>query len=127
MQHLDPTHVAVTVASAVLAPALAEVVGPYVIIFIASTIGASWALGRQATMTRLKALLFFLRINFTAAIVTSSIASALAEQLGYASGTVEGLWLIAPIALVIGGVGDDWPALIRWVLKRKFFSGKGEQ
>ena len=127
MQQLDPTHVAITVASAVLAPALAEVVGPYVIIFIASTIGASWALGRQATMTRLKALLFFLRINFTAAIVTSSIASALAKQLGYASGTGEGLWLIAPIALVIGGVGDDWPALIHWVVKRKFFSGKGDQ
>lgn len=127
MQHLDPTHVAVTIASAVLAPALADVVGPYVIIFIASTIGASWALGRQATMTRLKALLFFLRINFTAAIVTSSIASALAKQMGYASGTGEGLWLIAPIALVIGGVGDDWPALIHWVLKRKFFSGKGDQ
>ena len=127
MQQLDPTHVAVTVASAVLAPALADVVGPYVIIFIASTIGASWALGRQATMTRLKALLFFLRINFTAAIVTSSIASALAKQLGYASGTGEGLWLIAPIALVIGGVGDDWPALIRWVVKRKFLPGKGEQ
>ena len=127
MQHLDPTHVAVTVASAVLAPALADVVGPYVIIFIASTIGASWALGRQATMSRLKALLFFLRINFTAAIVTSSIASALAKQLGYASGTGEGLWLIAPIALMIGGVGDDWPALIRWVVKRKFLPGKGEQ
>ena len=127
MQYLDPTHVAVTIASAVLAPALADVVGPYVIIFIASTIGASWALGRQATMTRLKALLFFLRINFTAAIVTSSIASALAKQMGYASGTGEGLWLIAPIALVIGGVGDDWPALIHWVLKRKFFSGKGDQ
>ena len=127
MQHLDPTHVAITIASAVLAPALADVVGPYVIIFIASTIGASWALGRQATMTRLKALLFFLRINFTAAIVTSSIASALAKQMGYASGTGEGLWLIAPIALVIGGVGDDWPALIHWVLKRKFFSGKGDQ
>lgn len=127
MQQLDPTHVAITVASAVLAPALAEVVGPYVIIFIASTIGASWALGRQASMSRLKALLLFLRINFTAAIVTSSIASALAEQLGYASGTREGLWLIAPIALVIGGVGDDWPALIHWVVKRKFFSGKGDQ
>ena len=127
MQQLDPTHVAITLASAMLAPALAEIVGPYVIIFIASTIGASWALGRQATMSRLKALLFFLRINFTAAIVTASIASALAKQLGYASGTEEGLWLIAPIALVIGGVGDDWPALIHWVVKRKFFSGKGDQ
>ena len=127
MQHLDPTHVAVTVASTVLAPALAEVVGLYAMIFVASTIGASWALGRQATMTRLKALLFFLRINSTAAIVTVFIADFLAKQLGYASGTGEGLWLIAPIALVIGGVGDDWPTLIHWVLKRKFFSGKGEQ
>ena len=127
MQHLDPTHVAVTIASAVLAPALAEIVGPYVIIFIASTIGASWALGRQATMSRLKALFFFLRINFTAAIVTSSTASALAKQLGYASGTGEGLGLIAPIPLMIGGVGHDSPALIRWVLKRKFFPGKGDQ
>ena len=126
MQHLDPTHVAVTIASAVLAPALAEVVGPYAMIFIASTIGASWALGRQATMTRLKALLFFLRINATAAIVTVFIADFLAKQLGYGSGT-GGLWLITPIALVIGGVGDDWPALIRWVVKRKFLPGKGEQ
>ena len=127
MQHLDPTHVAVTVASFVLAPALAEVVGPYAIIFVASTIGASWALGRQASMSRLKALLFFLRINSTAAIVTVFIADFLAKQLGYSSGTGEGLWLIAPIALMIGGVGDDWPAIIHWVVKRKFLPGKGEQ
>ena len=127
MQHLDPTHVAVTVASAVLAPALAEVVGPYAIIFVASSIGASWALGRQAAMTRLKALLFFLRINSTAAIVTVIIADFLAKQLGYINGSSEGLWLIAPIALVIGGVGDDWPTLIQWVVKRKFLPSKGDQ
>ena len=127
MQHLDPTHVAVTIASAVLAPALAEVVGPYAIIFVASSIGASWALGRQATMTRLKALLFFLRINATAAIVTVFLADFLAKQLGYISGSGEGLWLIAPIALVIGGVGDDWPTLIQWVVKRKFLPSKGDQ
>ena len=127
MQQLDPTHVAITVASAVLAPALAEVVGPYAIIFVASTIGASWALGRQASMSKLKALLFFLRINSTAAIVTVFIADFLAKQLGYASGTGGGLWLIAPIALMIGGVGDDWPALIHWVVKRKFLPGKGDQ
>lgn len=127
MQHLDPTHVAVTVASAVLAPALAEVVGPYAIIFVASTIGASWALGRQASMSRLKALLFFLRINSTAAIVTVFIADFLSKQLGYISGSGEGLWLIAPIALMIGGVGDDWPSLIQWVVKRKFLPSKGDQ
>lgn len=127
MQHLDPTHVAVTVASAVLAPALAEVVGPYAIIFVASSIGASWALGRQATMTRLKALLFFLRINSTAAIVTVFLADFISKQLGYISGSGEGLWLIAPIALVIGGVGDDWPTLIQWVVKRKFLPSKGDQ
>lgn len=127
MQHLDPTHVAVTVASTVLAPALAEVVGPYAIIFVASSIGASWALGRQATMSRLKALLFFLRINSTAAIVTVFIADFLAKQLGYISGSGGGLWLIAPIALVIGGVGDDWPTLIQWVVKRKFLPSKGDQ
>ena len=127
MQYLDPTHVAVTIASAVLAPALAEVVGPYAIIFVASSIGASWALGRQATMTRLKALLFFLRINSTAAIVTVFIADFLSKQLGYISGSGEGLWLIAPIALVIGGVGDDWPTLIQWVVKRKFLPSKGDQ
>ena len=127
MQHLDPTHVAVTVASAVLAPALAEVVGPYAIIFVASTIGASWALGRQAAMTRLKALLFFLRINATAAIVTVFIADFLAKQLGYSGSSREGLWLITPIALMIGGVGDDWPAIIHWVVKQKFLPGKGGQ
>lgn len=78
-------------------------------------------------MSRLKALLFFLRINSTAAIVTVFIADFLSKQLGYISGSGEGLWLIAPIALMIGGVGDDWPSLIQWVVKRKFLPSKGDQ
>ena len=72
-------------------------------------------------------IILILLLNTTAAIITVFLADFLAKQLGYISGSGEGLWLIAPIALVIGGVGDDWPTLIQWVVKRKFLPSKGDQ
>lgn len=103
--------VAVAIASMMFSPHLAAIIGPYIVILLASTIGASFALSRRETQTRLNACWFFLRVNGLALLLTAgaaSIASSYHESLSVHA-------LLAPIAFVVGFVGDDWPGLLKWV------------
>ena len=111
MNHLDPVSVAAALASIVFGPALAAIIGPYAVILVASTVGAAWALGRRDPSARLGAVGFMLRLNATAMLVTVALASFLGRWLG----SEDPSWLLAPIALVVGGIGDDWPRLGRWL------------
>lgn len=101
-------------ASFVFGPEAAVFVGPYIVIILASTVGASFALGRRETSARNSAIWFFLRVNALATILTVALATIV-------SGTYPTLHervLIAPIAFVVGFIGDDWPAILRWVGKK---------
>ena len=112
--NLDPVSVAIALAGVLFGPALAAVVGPYAVIIISATVGAAWALGRRDPDLTLGAAWYFLRLNATAVVVTVSLARLAGMWIG-----VEDLsWLLAPVALVVGGVGDDWPRLGRWMLVR---------
>lgn len=112
--NLDPVNVTVSLLAALIGPALAAIIGPYAVILIASTVGAAWALGRRDPTAKFGAAAYFLRLNATAAVVTVGLASALGTWLGHDDPT----WMLAPIALVIGGVGDDWPRLMLWLGRR---------
>ena len=112
--NLDPVSVAIALASVLFGPALAAVVGPYAVIIISATVGAAWALGRRDPALKLGAAWYFLRLNATAVVVTVSLARLAGLWLGVADHS----WLLAPVALVVGGVGDDWPRLGRWLLVR---------
>ena len=110
--HLDPVSVSIALASVLFGPALAGVIGPYAVIIISATVGAAWALGRRDPAARLSAAWYFLRLNATAAVVTVSLA----KLAGLWLGLEDHSWLLAPVALVVGGVGDDWPALGKWLV-----------
>lgn len=114
MNQLDPVNVAIALASVIFGPALAAVIGPYAVILIASTVGAAWALGRRDPSARLGAAWYFLRLNATAVLITAGLASLAGQWMGRSDTT----WMLAPIALLVGGVGDDWPRLGRWVFER---------
>lgn len=114
MNQLEPTNVAIALAGVLFGPALAALVGPYAVILIASTVGAAWALGRRDPSARLGAAGYFLRLNATALVVTVGLATMAGKWLGIE----ETNWMLAPIALVVGGVGDDWPRLGRWLFER---------
>jgi hypothetical protein len=130
---LDAVGFGIFVASWVYAPSVAAVVGPYIVIVLASVIGASFALKRREKSTRLVAVWYFLRVAGLAVLGTVSIASIASSY--YSSLTERAL--ITPVAFLIGAVGDDWPALLRAIV-RYFFraidfargnktdSGKGE-
>jgi hypothetical protein len=114
MNQLEPTNVAIAMASVLFGPALAGVIGPYAVILIASTVGAAWALGRRDPLARLGAAGYFLRLNATALLITVGLSTLAGNWLGFA----ETNWMLAPIALFVGGVGDDWPKIGRWVIER---------
>ncbi len=111
MNQLDPVNVAIALASVIFGPALAGVIGPYAVILIASTVGAAWSLGRRDPSARLGAAWYFLRLNATAVVLTAGLANLAGRWVAGDDTT----WMLAPIALLVGGVGDDWPRFCRWI------------
>lgn len=104
----DIVALAVIIAAAVFSRAVAEVVGPYLVIVVASAIGASFALARREKSTRGRALWFFTRVVGLAVLLTVGAAAAVsAVRPDLAPRT-----LLAPIALLIGFIGDGWPRLL---------------
>ena len=97
-------------ASLLFGPEFAIYIGPYVVILLASTVGASFALSRRGTTTRSSALWFFLRTNALAILLTVGVASAISSYTPWLPERV----LIAPVAFFVGFVGDDWPAMFTW-------------
>lgn len=111
---IDPITAAVATASILFGPTMSAIVGPYAVIILGATAGASWALGRRNKGGKLGAAWFFLRINLTAVLLTVSLTKVVAQMFGID----EHAWLLGPVAFVIGGVGDDWPEVAQWALRR---------
>jgi hypothetical protein len=103
----------VFLAGFVYAPSVAAVVGPYIMIVLASVVGASFATKRREKTTRTAALFYFLRVAGLAVLVTVSIASVASS---YYDNLTERV-LITPIALIVGAIGDDWPKLLQKIVR----------
>lgn len=111
---LDLVSVVIALISGVLAPQLAAVIGPYVVIVLAASTGAAWALSRREPGSRLGALAFFMLLVASAVMLTAAVAMGLSRWLGWQDTS----WLFAPIAVIIGAIGDDWPRIGRWAIDR---------
>ena len=112
---IDPISASTAFAAVLVGPELAHIVGPYAVILLASTTGAAWALGRTAPMSsRVSAILFFLRLNLMALLLTVPLAHGASAAFEFN----EANWLLAPIALGIGAIGNDWPAIGKWFVTR---------
>lgn len=109
---LDPVAVAVVLLAYVFSRELAAVIAPYAVIIIASFTGAGWALSRRDPTLRGNSFAFFGRLIGTAIFITASLASISHHYFGVQDPQL----LFAPIALIVGGIGDDWPNVGRWAL-----------
>jgi len=98
-------------------PQLSQALAPYATIFFAGLIGTMWSLSRRPTDLspghRLRGAMFMLRVIGAALIVTLPVALWVAPKLG----VNQERYLVAPIAFVIGAVGDasDWKTLLVWL------------
>lgn len=120
----DIVGLAVFIAALLFSSEVAAVVGPYMVIVVAATLGASFKVARRDKSTRTSAVLFFLRVVGMAVVLTVGIAVALNAYRPDLSPRVT----VAPIALLIGYI--DWPWALTKIVKAIFASidlarGKG--
>jgi len=106
----------VFIAAAMFSHEVAAIVGPYMVIIIASTSGASFALARRDKTTRTAAVWYFTRVVGLAVLLTVGFAAVANAYRPDLTPRV----LVAPIALLIGFVGDDWPKLLGKVVRAIF-------
>lgn len=109
---IDPLTILALIIAAVAGPRLAAVISPYAVIVIAATIGGAWSLGARATSGRFSAVWYFVRLLATALVITTSLAKIFGHWVPW----VDAQYLIAPIALAIGAVGDRWRAVFSWAM-----------
>jgi len=98
-------------AASIFDASIAEVIGPYLLIVFAAVTGACWSLGRRESKGGWNSFFYFIRIVFTAVLLTSVTAQLVTQYLDWADINL----LIAPVALVIGVVGDDWLKVFAWL------------
>ncbi len=114
MDKLDPVFVMTALVAALTGNELAQVVGPYAVVVLGATTGAGWSLGRQEPMSRAGSMWFFTKMNLTALLTTVPLAVV----AGSFFNLQESNWLLVPISLLVGGIGNDWPVVGRWIIGR---------
>ncbi len=108
----DVVSLFVLISTIMFSNEVAAVVGPYVAIVVAAAIGASFSLARRDRSARMEALWFFLRVCGLAVLIAGSTAAMAAR---FHPNLTERA-LLAPMAFLIGLVGDNWSGVARWTV-----------
>ena len=103
----------VLISTAVFSAEAAAIIGPYMAIVVAAAIGASFSLAKREKTTRVSALWFFLRVCGLAVVVAGGLSALLAKFHPVLTERA----LLAPVAFIIGLVGDEWGSVGRWGLE----------
>lgn len=106
----DILGVVIFLAALVFSAEVAAMVGPYLLIIMASAIGASFTLKRRDKDTRLGALWFFVRVCGAAALLTGGLSAIIS---GFHSDLTERS-LLVPVAFGLGAIGSDWKPVLMW-------------
>lgn len=97
-------------------PVIAQAVAPYAAVFFAALVGSMWALSRQPADTsaghRLRGAFFIARVVGLALIITVPLASWIAPKIGF----THEQYLFAPLAFLVGGIGDDHKSFFDYCL-----------
>lgn len=116
---LNLANVLAAVFATYASPTLASALGAYAAIILSSVAGAGWALTRsQKDRTMRSTLGYAVLLVLTSTIITV-VAATLAQAYLPSVSTED---LLAPMALFIAAVGDDWPTMakgaVSWVANR---------
>lgn len=106
---IDIVTVAIVIAAAVFGREVAEIIGPYSVIFLSALGCGAWSASRLPPSSRLNTLGYLVLVVLLAMMITVPAADALARYTG-----VQAQVLFAPVAGLITAVGPDWPGVLRW-------------
>lgn len=96
------------IASLMFSNEVAAIVGPYVTIIAAASIGASFALAKRQVGTRAEGRLFFVRTVSVALMFTVVLSQIVHAHYPALNERVS----LIPIAMALGFGGDDVPRLL---------------
>ena len=102
------------IASLIFSAEVAAIVGPYVTIAAAASVGASFALAKRKVGSRAEGRLFFLR-TVALALMFTVVLSRIVQA--YYPVLTERISLI-PIAMLLGFGGDEMPKLLAKLWKK---------
>lgn len=109
---LDLVTVFITIAAALFGKELAGVVGPYAVIFLGAILGGAWSASRRPATTRLALVGYLAAVVIGVLMVTVPAAELIASRYP----AIEVRWMLGPVAVIVGGIGGDWPKVIAWFL-----------
>jgi hypothetical protein len=89
---------------------LGPLAGPYALIVFAALAGSLWPISASDASSRLANAFLLLRCTLMAVIFTSVIAQWLQAQY-----QLQAIELLAPVAFVIGALGNGWRSVINLV------------
>lgn len=113
----DPINLAVLGCAAIFGPDVAEKLGPHVVIFVAASAGAGWAMLTPGTVHKLRYILgYWVLMTSTALMLTSGIAAVISSFIGHYLVEVDVNILLAPVAFAIGAVGKRWHNAGKWII-----------
>jgi hypothetical protein len=100
-----------TLLALVFSPRLSAVLAPYAVIIVGALLGVGWGLKRRPIDSKSGKWSFVALMLGTALVFTMPAALLLERYLGAASYQ----WMLAPLAALIGAVGNDWPSVGSWL------------
>lgn len=109
----EPTIPAGAGITAVAIAVLGPMAGEYAVIVLSALAGSLWALSRSSLASRVDGAMLILRLVMTAVVLTSGLAWLLERHYEWPTHQV-----LAPLAFVIGALGDRWPGLVEALADR---------
>lgn len=115
MENIEPVTAMFTLLAVFTSPQVAEILAPYIIITMGAFTGASWTLGAIGEKLAIsKVIFFYIKSIFTAILITVFIS----HYVSYFIDTPDIKWLFAPVAFILGMVGNKWMNYLEYVIKK---------
>ena len=109
--HLDVVSVAVVLLATLLGNEMAQYVGPYLVIVAGALVGSALALRRRPPSSTWVAVGFAAWLTSITVLFTVPVAYGLSRVIDE-----NYRWFLAPAAVLLAGIGHDWPKAIPWTL-----------
>lgn len=125
---IDIVTVATALAALLFSQELAEVIGPYSVIVVGAVLGGAIATGRREVPGFWPGAGFLLAMVTLALLCTVPLSMFIGRYID-----TDARWLLGPVAVLVAGIGPDWPKLAVWAfgqargVAERWAAGKGGQ
>lgn len=94
-------------------PSFSAILAPYVVILAGALLGTGWGLKRR-TPDAVGGMWSFTALMLGTALIFTMPAAVYLQRY-FGPGSLQ--WLLAPLAVVIAAIGDDWPRVGAWAME----------